>query len=539
MIVKNSQPRVRAGHRRVAAVGLAALSLCFGAATNAALSQTVPAPKLQANLTVHADAPGPVIDRHIYGQFAEHLGHGIYGGVWVGENSPIPNTHGYRNDVVAALREIHVPVVRWPGGCFADQYDWREGIGPRDKRPVRVNTTWGGVEEPNSFGTNEFMNFAELIGADAYVAGDIGSTDPRNMADWVEYMTSPTQSSLANQRRANGRDKPWALPYFGVGNEVWGCGGNMRAEYAADLFRRYQTFVNVPHGDKLMKIASGPNIDDYEFTDTMMKVAGKYMNGLSLHYYTIPTGVWEHKGSAVDFGEDQWISTLSRALHMDELIAKHSAIMDKYDPDKKVALVVDEWGTWTDVQPGTNPGFLYQQNSLRDALVAAVTLDIFHAHADRVRMANIAQMVNVLQSMILTDGPEMVLTPSYHVFDMYKGFQDAVSIPVNLTSPGYSDAGFTVPMVNASAGRDAAGVVHLALVNLDPHRSITVSTRLAGVKGTRISGRLLTAPAINSINTFDKPDTVHPVAFTGAHLGAGGTVSVELPAKSVVVLDLN
>jgi alpha-N-arabinofuranosidase len=536
MIVWKSSSRINAKHRRRAAAGLAALGLWLGASASA-LSQSPTAP-LQASLTVRGDTPGPVIDRHIYGQFAEHLGHGIYGGVWVGEDSPIPNTHGYRNDVVAALRELHVPVVRWPGGCFADQYDWREGIGPRDKRPVRVNTTWGGVEEPNSFGTNEFMNFAELIGADAYVAGDIGSTDPRNMADWVEYMTSPTQSSLANQRRANGRDKPWALPYFGVGNEVWGCGGNMRAEYAADLFRRYQTFVNVPHGDKLTKIASGPNVDDYEFTDTMMKVAGKQMGGLSLHYYTIPTGVWEHKGSAVDFGEDQWISTLSRALHMDELITKHSAIMDKYDPDKKVALVVDEWGTWTDVQPGTNPGFLYQQNSLRDALVAAVTLDIFHAHADRVRMANIAQMVNVLQSMILTDGPRMVLTPSYYVFDMYKGFQDAVSIPVTVTSPDYSDAGFSVPMVNASAGRDKAGVVHLSLVNLDPHHAVRISTRLAGVTGAHVSGQVLTGPAINSINTFDQPNTVHPAIFTAAHMGASGALAVELPPKSIVVLDI-
>jgi alpha-N-arabinofuranosidase len=522
--------------------GVAAMSFCFGLASQAsALSQTAPSSQapLQASLTVRGDEPGPVIDRHIYGQFAEHLGHGIYGGVWVGENSPIPNTHGYRNDVVAALRELHVPVVRWPGGCFADEYNWREGIGPRDKRPVRVNTTWGGVEETNAFGTNEFMNFAEMIGADAYVAGDIGSTEARNMAEWVEYMTSPTQSTLANERRANGRDKPWSLPYFGVGNEVWGCGGNMRADYAADLFRRYQTFVKVPAGDKLMKIASGPNDDDYAFTDTMMKVAGKQMDGLSLHYYTIPTGVWANKGSAVDFGEDQWISTLSRALHMDELIAKHSAIMDKYDPQKHVALVVDEWGTWTDVQPGTNPGFLYQQNSLRDALVAALTLDIFHAHADRVRMANIAQMINVLQSMILTDGPRMVLTPSYYVFDMYKGFQDATSIPVALTSPNYSDAGFTVPMVQASAARDASGVVHLALVNLDPRRSIRVLTHLAGLAGTRVSGHILTAPAMNSINTFDKPDTVRPAPFSGGHFSAGGGLTVDLPPKSIVVLDVN
>ncbi|WP_158913840.1 alpha-N-arabinofuranosidase [Caulobacter sp. S45] len=507
-----------------------------GVSGPASAAPTIAAPT-QASVVVRLDQPGPTIDRHVYGQFAEHLGTGIYGGVWVGENSPIPNTRGYRNDVLAALRELHVPVIRWPGGCFADEYNWREGIGPRDKRPVRVNTNWGGVEEPNSFGTNEFMTFTELVGADAYVAGDIGSTPPRDLAEWVEYITSPTRSTLAQERRTNGREQPWKLPYLGVGNEVWGCGGHMRPEYAADLFRRYQTFVKVPAGEKLMKIASGPNVDDYNFTEVMMREAAQYMGGLSLHYYTVPTGVWAKKGSPVDFGEDQWISTLSRALHMDELITRHSAIMDKYDPKKRVALVVDEWGVWTDVDPGTNPGFLRQQNSLRDALVAASTLNIFHAHADRVRMANIAQMVNVLQSMILTDGPKMVLTPSYYVFDMYKGFQDATAYPVQVKTSDYSYAGFTVPEVQASAAKGADGVVHVALVNLDPHRSADVAVALQGASLKTVAGRVLTGPAINSINTFEHPGLVKPVVFAGAKL-EGGALKAVLPPKSVVVLDL-
>ncbi|MDE1149741.1 MAG: alpha-L-arabinofuranosidase C-terminal domain-containing protein [Azospirillaceae bacterium] len=509
---------------------LTGLATALGALPAAAADVT-------ATVAVHGDQPGAVIDRHIYGQFAEHLGHGIYNGIWVGEKSSIPNTHGFRNDVIAALKAVRVPVIRWPGGCFADEYDWRDGIGPRAKRPKRVNTTWGGVEEDNAVGTNEFMEFTELVGADAYIAGNMGSGSPRDMAQWVEYITSPSHSTLADERRANGRDQPWKLSYVGVGNEVWGCGGNMRPEYAADLYRRYQSFVKVPGDQKVGRIASGPNEGDYNFTEVMMREVSKMMDGLSLHYYTIPTGVWKQKGSATAFGEDQWISTLSRALYMDELVTKHSAIMDKYDPEKKVALVVDEWGVWTDVEPGTNPGFLYQQNSLRDALVAAVTLDIFHAHADRVRMANVAQMVNVLQAMILTDGPRMVLTPTYHVFDLYKGFQGATDLPLNLNAPEYKLGDVTVPMLHGTAARDAQGVVHVALVNLDPHRVIDVRASLPGISASTVAGRILTAPAINSVNTFDHPDTVRPAAFTGASLDKG-TLGLTLPAKSIVVLDL-
>ena len=527
---------------RASAVAAATLGLvcALGVAPACAQAQSASPPRagpLRADLVVHADRPGPVIDRHIYGQFAEHLGHGIYGGVWVGPGSPIPNTRGYRNDVLAALRELNVPDIRWPGGCFADGYDWRDGVGPQAQRPVRVNTTWGGVDDPNSFGTDEFMDFTELVGADAYVAGDIGSAPPRDLSQWVEYITSPSQSRLAQVRRANGRDAPWKLPFVGVGNEVWGCGGNMRAEYAADVYRRYQTFVTAPTGEKIMKIASGPNGDDYAFTDVMMREAAKYMDGLSLHYYTIPTGEWAHKGSATDFGEDQYISTLARALKMDEIVARNSAIMDKYDPAKRVALVVDEWGVWTDVEPGTNPGFLYQQNSLRDALVAAVTLNIFHAHADRVRMANIAQMVNVLQAMILTDGPRMVLTPTYHVFDLYKGFQGATQLPVTLNTPTYSAAGFSVPAVQVSAARGVDGVVHVALVNLHPQSPLQIGLNFAGMTFSSATGKILTGPKINSVNTFDQPNTVHTIDFTAMQL-SGDRLNVTLPAKSIVMLDL-
>jgi alpha-N-arabinofuranosidase len=487
--------------------------------------------------TLRADQPGPVIAPEVYGQFAEHLGRGVYEGVWVGEDSKIPNTKGYRNDVVAALKALKVPLVRWPGGCFADDYHWREGIGPRDKRPVKVNVSWGGVEETNAFGTHEFMDFAELIGAKAYVAGNVGNGTPQEMAEWVEYLTSPTSSTIANLRRSNGRKDPWVLPYFGVGNENWGCGGEMTAEHYTNLYRNFAAFVRVPGGTKTVKIAGGPGGDDYKWTETLMAGAAKHMDALSLHYYVIPTGDWGKKGSATQFDEQAWANTMVQAQRMDELVTRHSAIMDKYDPQKRVGLYVDEWGIWHDVEPGTNGGFLYQQNTMRDAVVAAATLNIFHKHADRVRLTAIAQMVNVLQAMILTDGDKMILTPTYWVYDLYKPFQGATSLPVEVDSPAYAMGTASVPAVTASAGREATGMVHVALVNLDPNKSATVRIKLSGVAGKSVEGRVLTAPAMASHNTFAAPDVVKPVAFKGATI-RDGVLTAVLPARAVAVLDL-
>jgi alpha-N-arabinofuranosidase len=490
-----------------------------------------------AQVTVHADRPGAVIHREIYGQFAEQLGRGIYGGIWVGEDSPIPNIKGYRKDVVEALKAIKVPVIRWPGGCFADQYDWRDGIGPRDKRPVRMNASWGG-EDSNQFGTHEFMDFAELIGAKTYLSINVGTGSPREMSQWIEYITADGHSSLASERRANGRDKPWKLDYVGIGNEMWGCGGSMRAQFYADVYRLYATFVHASVSAPIVRIASGANAGDVGWTDTVMSIAGSQIDAISLHNYTIPTGNWTHKGSATQFGEGEWMSTLQGALHMDDLITKHSAVMDKYDPKKRVGLAVDEWGNWMDQDPGADQPALYQENSLRDALSAAITLDIFQAHADRVRMANIAQMVNVLQAMILTDKSRMVLTPTYYVFDMYKVFQGATYLPVDVQASAYRYGNASVPSVHATAGRDADGVVHVALVNLDPHRAETVHMTLSGVNESNVHGRVLTAPDISTINTFDQPDRVKPTAFGGATLKRGMVTAV-LPPKSVVVLDLH
>ncbi|HPX48393.1 MAG TPA: alpha-L-arabinofuranosidase C-terminal domain-containing protein, partial [Treponemataceae bacterium] len=387
-------------------------------------------------LIVYADKNGPTIEPDIYGHFSEHLGRCIYGGLWVGEDSPIPNINGYRADVVEALKKIRIPNLRWPGGCFADEYHWKDGIGPKEERKRMVNTHWGGVVEDNSFGTHEFMDLCELLGCKAYVNGNVGSGTVQEMQEWVEYLTFDGDSPMSRLRAKNGRDKPWKLPYFGVGNENWGCGGNMTAAHYADVYRNFQTYVRSFGSNKIYKIACGASVADYEWTETLMKNAGTFMDGLSLHHYSLEAG-WNDKGLATVFDEKGWFNLLKNAWRMEELVANHERIMDVWDPERRIGMIVDEWGSWHQVEPGTNPGFLYQQNTLRDALVAGITLNIFNNHADRVRMANLAQVANVLQSPILTEGDRMVLTPTWHIFDMYKEHQGAALLPVGLATSEY------------------------------------------------------------------------------------------------------
>ncbi len=484
-----------------------------------------------ANVTIDTSKPGAEISPHLYGQFAEHLGRGIYEGLWVGEASPIPNIRGYRKDVVEALKNIHVPNVRWPGGCFGDLYDWRDGIGPRAKRPVRVNVHWGGVTEDNSFGTHEFMDFAELIGAEAYVSLNVGSLTPYDSAQWLEYMTSDSQSSLANERRKNGRAKPWKVQFIGIGNETWGCGGNMRADYAADINRRYATFANTPREMGSLKIASGSHDDNYDFAETMMRDGGRF-DGLSVHYYTVPR-IFRDKGPATGFPESEWASTLSHARHIEEIVTKTAAIMDKYDAGKKIGLYVDEWGAWYDQEPGSHPGFLYQQNTLRDAQVAALSLNIFQRHSDRVKGANIAQMINVLQAMILTDKEKMVLTPTYHVFDLYQAFMGAAPYPVTVAGPDYVQGNTRMPMVDVSAARGKNGKLVLSIVNSDPGHAVQVVTNLTG----SAKGRILSAFAMDAHNTFQNPNMVRPIAFSSST--ENGKMSFDMPAKSVAVVTMD
>ncbi len=487
-------------------------------------------------LTIDRDQSKGTIRKDVYGHFAEHLGRGIYDGIWVGPNSSIAHTEGLRQDVLEALRAIHIPVLRWPGGCFADEYHWKDGIGRPEDRRTMVNSNWGGVVEDNQFGTHEFFRLCELLECDAYVSGNVGSGTVQEMQDWVEYITGPKASSMGGLRAKNGRNQPWRLKYFGVGNESWGCGGNMRAEYYADVYRQYQTFIRQYQREaRIQKIASGSHDGDYHWTEVLMKSAAQLMDGISLHYYTIP-GTWEHKGSATDFGPKEWFVTLKKALVLDDLLDQHGWVMDRYDPERKVGLVVDEWGTWYDVEPGTSKAFLFQQNTLRDALVAAISLNIFNNHCDRVTMANLAQTVNVLQALLLTQGSEMVKTPTYYVFQMYAAHQGNRQARVLTNSLMYAMEGEAISQIHNSASFDALGRCHLSMANLHPDHDATVEISVQGAEGGwpigQAHGRYLSASRINACNTFDQPDQVviRPMDATPVD---GGKIRVVLPAKSV------
>ena len=497
-----------------------------------------------ATAVINLDIEGPRISRHLYGHFAEHLGRCIYGGFWVGEDSPIPNEGGIRLDVVQALRALDIPNLRWPGGCFADEYHWRDGIGPREQRPSMVNTHWGNVEENNHFGTHEFMALCELLGAEPYISGNVGSGTVREMSEWVEYLTRDGDSPMVRLRKANGREEPWRVKFWGIGNETWGCGGNMRAEYSADLARQYATYCR-DHGDnKLYRIASGASDDDYKWTETLMQqiscfgceaIPKNFFQGLSVHYYTL-AGPWEAKGSATVFDNADHYRTMVAARRLDRILTGHSTVMDVYDPARTVGLVLDEWGTWWDVEPGTNPGFLFQQNTLRDALVASTHFDIFHRHAARLYMANIAQTVNVLQAVLLTDGDSLVLTPTYHVFEMNKGHQDATSLAVHLRgdTPRRTVGDTELETLSASASvKD--GAVLISLSNLDAEEPAEVTLDLRGRSIDEPSARILTADRLQDHNTPGTPETVAPRPFEAFKATDRG-LTLTLPPHSFVTL---
>ena len=495
-----------------------------------------------AKLYVNPNVKKGHINPELQGHFSEHLGRCIYEGIFVGENSHIPNVKGMRTDVVEALKEIHVPVLRWPGGCFADEYHWQEGIGPKESRKKMINTHWGGVVEDNSFGTHEFMELCEQLGCKTYINGNVGSGTVQEMSEWVEYMTFKGVSPMAELRKANGHEEPWKVDYFGVGNENWGCGGNMRPEYYGDLYRRYQTYVrNYDSKNPIFKIACGANVDDYHWTDKVLETTFDhgwgFMNGMSLHYYTIPTGKWDKKGSALDFDEKSWYRTLKATLKMDELIKGHGAIMDQYDPEKKIGMIVDEWGTWYDVEPGTNPGFLYQQNTMRDALVAGINLNLFNKHCDRVKMANIAQMVNVLQAVILTEGEKMVKTPTWHAFYMYQNHQDGelVESCVETVQAGL-EKDYMVPNLTESVSVAKDGRIHVTMTNLcltdsQEIQGYFADSTIKSVKGTVLTGDM------RAHNTFENPNAVHTEDFT-AVTAEGNRMTFTIPACSLLHLEV-
>ena len=483
------------------------------------------------------------IDKNIYGHFAEHLGRGIYGGVYVGENSPIANVRGMRKDVVDALKRIKVPVIRWPGGCFAEYYSWKDGIGSKEERKRIVNTAWGGVVEDNSFGTHEYLDFCEQIGCAPYIAGNVGSGTVRELSEWIEYVNLDGESPMADLRRKNGREKPWSVEYIGIGNENWGCGGNMSAEFYAQAYKQFATYVRPYGGTKPYKIACGADGADYHWTEILMQKAGNQMDGLSLHYYTMPGYYptdpypWEKKESATAFDESNYYRTLRRALDIDSLILKHKCIMDRYDPEKRVSIVVDEWGTWHAPEPGTNPAFLFQQNTMRDAIVAAVSLNIFNLHSERVRMANLAQMINVLQSVILTDGEQMVLTPTYHVFDLYKEHQDATLLESYIQQDQIGTKEAKVPLLHASASLGGEGDVLVTLVNLSPNEKQKVQCTLSGGNYMSATVRYISGE-MTAYNEFDKAPQVEINAIPDIPI-VNNQLIIDLPACSVMAITLN
>jgi alpha-N-arabinofuranosidase len=519
---------------------ISALSLFLGAATTAFAANE------KVTINVASDTATHTIQPEIYGQFAEHLGTCIYGGLWVGPESSIPNTQGYRNDVLQALRDLKIPVLRWPGGCFADEYHWQDGIGPKENRPRMVNNNWGGTVEDNSFGTHEFFNLCELLGCEPYLSGNVGSGTVEELAKWVEYITAE-DGPMAKERKLNGREKPWHLKYLGVGNESWGCGGDMLPEYYADLFRRYGIYCRNYNGNKLYKIASGASDYDYNWTETLMKKAKNQMNGISLHYYTVP-GWTGSKGSATKFSEEEYYWTMGKCLEVEDVVKRHSEIMDKYDPDKKVGLLVDEWGTWWDEEPGTVPGHLYQQNTMRDALVAALSLNVFHKYTDRVKMTNIAQIANVLQSMVLTKNDKMVLTPTYYVFKMYTPHQGAQLIPLDFTcstrevKSERSETPRVLPTISATASVKN-GVVTISLANVDLNKDCDIEIpvsklkSLKGVKAATVSGQIITAKNIADYNDFDSAEKVSIKSFDKAKINKGN-ITLTVPAKSIVTISV-
>ena len=482
---------------------------------------------MSAKIKLNLANQGAVINKNIYGHFSEHLGRCIYGGLFVGENSEIPNVKGMRTDVVEALKNIKLPVLRWPGGCFADEYHWEDGIGPKENRKRMVNTNWGGVVEDNSFGTHEFLELCEQLGCDPYINANVGSGTVREMAEWVEYLNSEGDSTVVKKRWANGRKDPWGVKFWGVGNESWGCGGSMRPEYYADEFRRYNTYCRNYGQNKLYRIACGPSEADLNWTENLMKIAGNHCDAITMHYYTLPTGNWSDKGSATDFDQEAYYETLRRTWRMDKIIQLNLDVMDKYDPKHRVGLIVDEWGTWYNVEPGTNPGFLYQQNTMRDAMVAAINLNIFNSHADRVVMANLAQTVNVLQAVVLTDGDQMVKTPTYHVFDLYKNHQDATLVPVTVAC----DVVEGLQQLTASASVKE-NVLTLTAANIAADKAEKVVLDIAGMDAKNVTARILTGK-IDAKNTFEDQHAVEIADFADFTVTAEG-IEMNLPACSVV-----
>ncbi len=473
------------------------------------------------------------INKEIYGHFMEHLGRCIYNGIYVGPDSSIPNTKGIRNDIIEAFKQIRVPVLRWPGGCFADTYHWKDGIGPKSERSHITNVNWGCVDEDNSFGTHEFFDLCELVGAEPYLAGNVGSGSAQELADWIEYITFDGKSPMSELRRKNGREKPWKLKYVGIGNESWGCGGNMLPEQYAGEYRKYSSFCRNYSDNKLYRVACGGDDEWNETLLTKLKSGAAFdlVNAVTLHYYTILGNDFAHKGSATDFTEDAYYQSLKNTQGIDNSISRSIKMLDLHDPDERLGLIVDEWGCWYDVEPGTNPGFLYQQNTMRDAVVAALYLNIFNSRSRRVVMANLAQTVNVLQAIILTDGEKMIKTPTYHVMDLFKEHMDGTLL-YSFVDNDYENG---IACISQSASVDDKNRIHVTIANMSLHRSYSLCCQLPYIRIKEAAARILTGE-VHSHNTFDEPDNVIIKEHALKH--NSNEIEIELPSCSVVSVEI-
>ena len=497
-----------------------------------------------AKLIIHLDEPIGTIRPELYGHFAEHLGGCVYGGLWVGETSSIPNDAGLRLDVLQALRRLHIPVLRWPGGCFADDYHWEDGVGAPSERPRRFNAWWGHDVDDNAFGTHEFLRLCELLGAKPYLAGNLGSGSPREMKQWVEYCNFTGDTTLVRRRRANGSAEPFNVQYWGIGNESWGCGGSMCPEDYAGFYKRFATYLGTltrpPTRMPLTLIACGPNGNDADWTRRFFRKAGPppsagggdwMLHGIGAHFYAGTAG------TATEYDVDQWYTLLHRALQVEQLILDQRAVLDEFDPQRKIGLLIDEWGTWHPPAPGDAANHLWQQNTMRDALVAALTLNVFNTHADKLLMCNIAQVVNVLQAMVLTDGDRMLLTPTYHVFALMRPHQGGTAVRVSCDARPVKFASgeemATLPGLHASASVNDRTLT-LSVVN--PHASLPVEADLLlrPGGGGAWTARTLAHAELSAHNTFEQPTMVEPTDLVS--LGAGSPLRHSFPPASITVL---
>ena len=492
----------------------------------------------QNKVTLITDSSGIQISKYIYGQFAEDLGRGIYGGFFVGKgNTEIPNTDGVRNDVIDALKKLKIPILRWPGGCFADTYHWEDAIGPQNERKPIENLAWGNVREDNSFGTTEFLNMCELLGAEPYLAVNMNTGTVREAVEWVQYANHANGTSyLTDMREKNGRDKPWNVKFWGIGNESWDCGGSMTVDHYINLYKQFATaMTSYSNTEKLFRIAVGPGGPGNKWTEEIMKnIPARRFEGISIHHYSVTN--WANKSSSTKFTNDEYFKTMQQAWGMENVISSNSKIMDKYDPKKRVAIVVDEWGGWYETDPEGH-GQLYQQNTMRDAMIAGITLNIFNNHADRVRIANLAQMVNVLQSVILTNEQKIILTPTYYAMEMYNVHQDAELIPIHITSNDFVLNDMKIPAVSVSASKDQSGKIHISLTNIDNKNGQSVDIDLKDFDAKEITGRILTSQDAHDHNTFENPTKVEPEIFSDFTI-SGENLKVNMPPISVIVLEL-